>query len=214
MNAYETAVSLGITGDVVAQYNTFKQYGLTKNKIAIGDLLFLLSDRDMMVRLIRPADTGEKWSGSLINLILYVNSVGTPEQVTGVNKFFSHITNDRNTWFDTTNPNYSGPLLAMRTLFADQPTMPTSADFDALVGLGGGYVCGTLEEFTNQKEVVEAAAEVAAQVAAEAEALQALHNFRAGFQTRFDAIKNQFGTSEQPLGAAALRAMADEWEAA
>lgn len=156
MNAYETAVSLGITGDVVTQYNTFKQYGLTKNKIAIGDLLFLLSDRDMMVRLVRPADTGEKWSGSLINLILYVNSVGTPEQVTGVNKFFSHITNDRNTWFDTTNPNYSGPLLAMRTLFADQPTMPTSADFDALAGLGGGYVCGTLEEFTNQRDEAEA----------------------------------------------------------
>ncbi len=156
MNAYETAVSIGITGDVVTQYNTFKQYGLTKNKIAIGDLLFLLSDRDMMVRLIRPADTGEKWSGSLINLILYINSVGTPEQIVGVNKFFSHITNDRNTWFDTTNPNYSGPLLVMRSLFADQPTMPTSADFDALAGLGGGYVCGTLEEFTNQRDEAEA----------------------------------------------------------
>ena len=35
MNAYEKAQQLGITGDVVTQYNTFKQYGLTKNKIAI-----------------------------------------------------------------------------------------------------------------------------------------------------------------------------------
>jgi hypothetical protein len=34
-----------------------------------------------------------------------------------------------------------------------------------------------------------------------------------GFQARFDAIKNQIGTSEQPQAVAALRAIAEELEA-
>lgn len=163
MNTYQTSQSLGITGDDATQHATLQAYGMTRSRIAIADLLFLLSDRNMMVRLIRPADTGEKWSGSIINLILYVNENGTADQITGVNKFFSHITNDRNTWFDTTNPAYSSPLQAMRAMFADQPGMPSSADFDAFVSLGGGYLCGTLEEFAAEHEAADTfAAEQAA----------------------------------------------------
>jgi hypothetical protein len=155
MHAYQKAVSLGITGDDKTMFETLQQYGLTHYPIKLGDLLFMLSDRNMMVRLIRPADTGEKWAGTLVNLILFVNQNGTPEQVVAVNKFFSHITNDRNIQFDTTNPAYAGAVWAMRQAFQDQPGMPSSADFDALADLGGGAIATTLEDFSIQRKQTE-----------------------------------------------------------
>lgn len=151
MNAYQKAVSLGITGDDKTMFETLQQYGLTYNPIKLGDLLYMLSDRNMMVRLIRPTDTGEKWGGTLVNMILFVNQNGTPEQITAVNKFFSHITNDRNIQFDTTNPAYAGAVWAMRVAFQDKPGMPSSADFDALAALGGGAIATTLEDFSEQR---------------------------------------------------------------
>lgn len=158
MNSYQTATAFGLDGDDATRHATLQAYGLTRNRIAIADLLFLLSSRGLMVRLIRPADTGEKWAGTLINMILYLDANGTADQVTAVGEFFSHITNDRNTWLDTTNPAYAAPLRAMRLAFSDQQGMPTSADFDAILALGGGYVCGTIEQFTAEREEAEAAA--------------------------------------------------------
>lgn len=202
MNAYEKAQSLGLTGTDAEQFAALQAYGLTANKISIAELLFLLSERNMMVRLVRPTDTGEKWTGSIINLILYVGANGTEDQITAVNKFFSHITNDRNTWFDTTNPIYSASMLAMQFAFADQPNMPTTADFEAVVALGGGrpYVATTLEDFTSQRETSEATiAEQAARAAFDAEWAAALNG----------GINAALSAMDRTALVAAMRAQAD-----
>jgi hypothetical protein len=155
MNSYELAKSLGLQGDDKTQFAVLQSLSVTHNRIAIGDLLFLMRNRGMMIRLIRPADTGEKWGGTLTNLILFVNANGSPEQVAGVNKFFSHITDDRSDWFDTTDPSIAGLVTAMRVAFQDKPGMPTSDDFDSIAALGGGFVATTLDDFTALRVTAE-----------------------------------------------------------
>jgi len=110
----------------------------TVSVVSLNDLLFTLNNRGMLVRLIRPADTGEKWAGSVVNMILHVNTNGTAEEATAVNQWFSHITNDRNNTFDTTDATFAGLVGLMQATFGGQPTMPTVADFDAIFDLGGG----------------------------------------------------------------------------
>ena len=111
----------------------------TVKPIELGELLDLLNRRKMLVRLIRPADTGEKWTGTVVNMILHVNdaAAGTP-LADAVNQWFSHITNDRNSVFDTTDATFAGQLALLATQFADQPNMPTAADFESITELGGG----------------------------------------------------------------------------
>jgi hypothetical protein len=118
----------------------------TLTDIEITSLLFLLNERGMLVRLLRPTDTGEKWGGSLVNLILGVNQVGTAQQIEMVNRFFSHITNERNRIFSTTNPLYAGQILFLKAAFAGKPNMPTAADFDAVLALGRGIFAVTIEQ--------------------------------------------------------------------
>lgn len=159
MNAYEKAQSLGLTGTDAAIVLALKATGITVQKIALADLLFLLNNRGMLVRLIRPADTGEKWSGTAVNMVLAINSNGTPEQAFAVNQWFSHITNDRNQFFDTTQPEFAAAFWALSRSMADLPGMPTALDFEAVANLGGGWLFATLtiEEYQSQKAAAQAA---------------------------------------------------------
>ena len=208
MNAYEKSQQLGLTGTDAEIVDILKSTGITARKIDLSYLMELLNFRGML-RKTDGSGGQERWIGTLQNLKSALVALNQTEAVVAYETWFSHVTNPRQTHWDTTLPQYAAGFLAMKTSFADAPNMPSSADFAAVAVLGGGWLFAdlTVEQFTTQRVAAEAAA-------AEAEALQALQNLRAGFQTRFDAIKNQFGTSEQPLGAAALRAMADEWEAA
>jgi len=158
MNAYETAQSLGITGTDAEIVAALQATGLTHTKISIGDLLFLLRNRAMMTRLIRPADTGEKWGGSLINLILYATDSLPAEVSRSIETFFSHITDDRSQFFDTTMLAHSAPFWAMAQGFGGTPTMPTVDDFQAVAALGGGWQFAdlTTEQFTAQRTDAEA----------------------------------------------------------
>jgi hypothetical protein len=159
MNAYEKAQALGLTGTDGQIVIALKSTGLTASRIALGDLLFLLNNRGMLVRLIRPVDTGEKWSGTVVNMVLAINASGTPEQAFAVNQWFSHITNDRNQFFDTTVPEFSAPFWALSRSMADLPTMPSALDFEAVANLGGGWLFSTLtlEEYQSQKAAAQAA---------------------------------------------------------
>jgi hypothetical protein len=131
----------------------------TARPVPLGDLMFVLNARGMLTRLIRPADTGEKWGGSVVNMILAVNDSGNIQAAGMVNQWFSHITNPNNRFFDTTEPVYSGQLAAMRASFADQPTMPTAADFDAIVELGGGLKYAGVTEADVQAVIARTAIE-------------------------------------------------------
>ena len=168
MNAYETAQSLALTGTDAEIVAALQATGLTHTKISIGDLLFLLRNRAMMTRLIRPADTGEKWGGSLINLILYATDSLPAEMSRSIETFFSHITDDRSQFFDTTLMEHSAAFWAMAQSFGGTPTMPTIDDFTAVAALGGGWRFAdlTTEQFAAQQaDAVDAivAAELAQQ---------------------------------------------------
>jgi hypothetical protein len=146
MNAYEKAQELGLTGtdsEIVAQ---LKATGLTANKIRLADLLFTLNNRGMLVRLIRPADTGEKWAGTVVNMVLYLNDSGSPEQAAAVNQWFSHITNDRNEFFDTTLIPFASTFWALAQALGGGPGMPSPEDFEAVAALGGGWLFSDLTE--------------------------------------------------------------------
>jgi len=158
MNAYETAQSLQLTGTDAEIVAALRATGLTHNKISIGDLLFLLRNRAMMTRLIRPADTGEKWGGSLISLILYATDYAPSEVSRSIETFFSHITDDRSQFFDTTMLAHSAAFWAMAEGFGGTPTMPTIDDFTAVAALGGGWRFAdlTAEQFAEQRADAEA----------------------------------------------------------
>jgi len=130
-------IEAGLTDEEIA--DALRLSGVTPRKVPISDLLFELNNRAMLVRLIRPADTGEKWAGTVVNMMLYITENGTPEQVMEINQWFSHITNDRNQSYDTTIAQYAAPLWSLRNQFGGQPTMPTVEDFDAIAAIGGGW---------------------------------------------------------------------------
>jgi len=160
MNAYEKAQQLGMTGDDASIVTQLQATGLTQSKIDLGSLLFVMNERNMLTRLVRPADTGEKWSGTVVNMILFVNANGTDDQKYAINKWFSHITGDRNSYFDTTDVSVSAPFWTMRNMFGGQQTMPSISDFDAVAALGGGWLYASLSEpeYSAQKADAEATA--------------------------------------------------------
>lgn len=200
MNAYQKSVELGLTGTDSEIVATLRASGLTASKIALADLLFLLNNRGMLVRLIRPADTGEKWSGTAVNMVLAINANGTPEQAFAVNQWFSHITNDRNQFFDTTQPQFAAAFWGLSQSVAGGPGMPSTADFAAVAALGGGWLFAdlTVQQFAAQRTSAETEAALTAQ--------------RNALRLRLDTIWNQIGTSEQADAIADLRAIADELE--
>lgn len=111
----------------------------TVKAISLTDLMHAMNFRGMLTRLIRPTDNGEKWSGTVVNMIAAVESAGNAELTAAVQQWFSHITSDRNQTFDTTREDYANLFDAIRQAVADGEQMPTSADFDAIIALGGGY---------------------------------------------------------------------------
>ena len=159
MNAYEWAQRLGFAGTDQQIVDQLKATGLTPNRIPLADLLFTLNNRGMLIRLIRPADTGEKWAGSVVNMVLALNASGTPEQAFAVNKWFSHITNDRNQFFDTTDPTLAAPFWQLYTLLAGVEGMPSAEDFKAVAALGGGWLFDglTVERYTADKAIYDQA---------------------------------------------------------
>jgi hypothetical protein len=161
MNAYEKAQSLGLTGTDAEIVAALKVTGLTASKIALADLLFTLNNRGMLVRLIRPVDTGEKWSGTVVNMVLAVNAGGSPQHAAAVNQWFSHITNDRNQFFDTTVPEFSAPFWALAQSMGGLQNMPSAADFAAVAALGGGWLFAdlTAEQFAAQRNAAAAEAD-------------------------------------------------------
>ena len=170
--------------------DSLRATGVTQRAIDLGDLLFLLNNRGMLVRLIRPADSGEKWSGSLVNLINLCNDTSHP-LATHVNQFFSHITNDRNKTFDTRQREYAGLFMLIVSTFAGQPTMPTMEDFAAIADLGGGWIYGNV----TASEVDAALAEVEKQAIIDAtresiaDQLRPLQVKKTNIDARLDAVK-------------------------
>jgi hypothetical protein len=158
MNAYETSINLGLTGTDAEKVATLKATGVTARSIVLSDLLFLLNFRGMLTKLVNN-NSDEKWSGTVLAMkaAIAADAVATAH----IDRWLSHITNPRNTHWDTTDANYSAPFWAMAQAVAGGPGMPSAADFAAVAALGGGWLFAelTAEQFAAQRNAAAAEAD-------------------------------------------------------
>jgi len=194
MNAYEKAQSLSLSGTDAEIVAVLKSTGLTARPIVLAELLFLLNFRGMLTKLVSN-NADEKWTGSVLAMKAAI--AADPTSTAHVDRWLSHITNPRNTHWDTTDASYSAPFWAMAQAVADGPGMPSASDFAAVAALGGGWMFAdlTVEQFAAQR----------AAAAAESQ--------KQAMRSRIDTALNQIGTSEQADAIADFRAIADELEA-
>jgi hypothetical protein len=155
MSAYQKAVSLGLTGTDAEIVTALRASGLTARQIVLSELLFLLNFRGMLTKLVSN-NSDEKWSGSVLAMKAAI--AADPVATAHVDRWLSHITNPRNTHWDTTDPNYSAPFWALSQAVAGGPGMPSVEDFAAVAALGGGwlYVDLTTDQFAEQRATAEA----------------------------------------------------------
>lgn len=156
MNAYEKAVSLGLTGTDSAIVAVLKSTGLTARPIVLAELLFLMNFRGMLTKLVSN-NSDEKWAGTVLAMKTAI--AADPAATAHVDRWLSHITNPRNTHWDTTDANYSAPFWKLSQMLAGGETMPSAADFTAVAALGGGWVFAdlTVEQFAVQRAAAQAA---------------------------------------------------------
>ncbi len=198
MNAYEKAQALGLVGtdeEIVAQLRP-----ITVTPINLAYLMEMLNFRGML-RKTDGSNGQERWQGTLQNLKSALVVYGMTDATIEYETWFSHVTNPRQVSWDTSRPEYAIGFAEMQTTFGGQPTMPSVADFEAVVALGGGrpYVDLTVESYTELRSNAESQAVIDAE--------------RNTLRVRLDSVFNQIGTSEQPDAIIELRAIADELEA-
>lgn len=200
MSTYQYAQSLGLTGTPQEIVDQLKATGLTVRSIVLSDLLFLLNFRGMLTKIVSN-NADEKWTGTVLALKAAI--AADPVATAHVDRWLSHITNPRNTHWDTTDVNYAAPFWALSQALGGVPGMPSVEDFAAVAALGGGWRFAnlTVEQYNSEKDAYDAA-----------QAQAALLAQRDSYRQRFDAALNTLGTSEQADGIAALRTMIDEME--
>jgi hypothetical protein len=158
MNAYETLINLGLTGTDAEQVATLKATGVTARPIILAELLFLLNFRGMLTKLVNN-NSDEKWSGTVLAMkaAIAADAVATAH----VDRWLSHITNPRNTHWDTTDANYAAPFWALSQAVAGGQGMPSVEDFAAVAALGGGWLFAdlTAEQFAAQRNAAVAEAD-------------------------------------------------------
>ena len=160
MSAYQKSIDLGLTGTDAEKVATLKATGVTARSIVLSDLLFLLNFRGMLTKLVSN-NSDEKWSGTVLAMKAAI--AGDAVATAHVDRWLSHITNPRNTHWDTTDANYSAPFWAMAQAVAGGPGMPSVEDFAAVAALGGGWLFAdlTVEQFAAQRDAAVQATESA-----------------------------------------------------
>lgn len=156
MNAYDTSISLGLTGTDAEKVATLKVSGVTARSIVLSDLLFLLNFRGMLTKLVSN-NSDEKWSGTVLAMKAAI--AGDAVATAHVDRWLSHITNPRNTHWDTTDASYAGAFWALSQAVAGGPGMPSVEDFAAVAALGGGWLFAdlTVEQFAAQRTAAQSA---------------------------------------------------------
>jgi hypothetical protein len=150
MNAYEKAQQLGLTGTDSEIVAVLKSTGLTARPIVLAELLFLLNFRGMLTKLVSN-NADEKWTGTVLAMKAAI--AADPVATAHVDRWLSHITNPRNTHWDTTDSAYSGPFWSMSQQLGGVELMPSVEDFAAVAALGGGWLFAdlTAEQFGAQR---------------------------------------------------------------
>lgn len=195
------SVSLGLTGTDQEKVDVLKT--LTANPIRLDYLLEMLNFRGML-RKTDGSQGQERWVGTLQNLKAALVALDLTEKVTAYEMWFSHVTNPRQTTWDTRFPQWAAAFYAMELAFAGQSDMPSQADFDAVVALGGGrpYAGLTDQQFADQRATAQAAA-----------ALELIDQAYATVQNEIVATELSSPTRTKASIAAKLRAAAAALEA-
>jgi hypothetical protein len=194
-NAYAKAQQLGLTGTDAEIVAALRSTGLTARSIVLSELLFLLNFRGMLTKLVSN-NSDEKWTGSVLAMKGAI--AADPAATAHVDRWLSHITNPRNTHWDTSDANYAGPFWALSQAVAGGQGMPSAEDFAAVAALGDGWLFAdlTAEQFAAERAAAEA------------------QSAREALRSRIDTAWNQIGTDEQAEAIVEFRAIADELEAA
>jgi hypothetical protein len=209
MNSYQYALQNQITGTEYQIVSQLAASGVTARPMQLNELLYLLNMRGMLVKLAVPGVAGERWTGSVMNMIAAVNSMGTEQIKFALSIWFSHITNPRNEQWDTTQSAHAATFLSLSQAFGGLPAMPSVADFAAVASLGGGWLFTdlTVEQFQADKLAYDAAeaeriateearaaeqALAATKAAMEDAAMNRLQAFR-------EALSSWNGTEEGPV---------------
>ena len=200
MNAYEKSIALNLDGTDAEIVAALKSTGVTASKIDLAYLMELLNFRGML-RKTDGSGGQERWIGTLQNLKAALVALNQTAAVTAYETWFSHVTNPRQTHWDTSQPQYAAGFWAMRSTFADGDGMPSSEDFAAVASLGGGWMFSelTVEQFATQRTDTET--KVATIIA------------RNNRRSLYDTFENAIGTSEQAAKIAEMRTMLDALEA-
>lgn len=169
MNAYEKSVALGLTGTDQEKVDVLKM--ITATPIRLDYLLEMLNFRGML-RKTDGSQGQERWVGTLQNLKAALIALNLTEKVAAYEMWFSHVTNPRQVTWDTRFPQWAAAFYAMEQSFAgltlgtpEAPlVMPSQADFDAVIALGGGrpYSNLTDQQFAAQRSAAQASAALAA----------------------------------------------------
>ena len=151
MNAYAKAHALGLTGTDAEIVAALQATGVTARSIVLSELLFLLNFRGMLTKLVSN-NADEKWTGSVLAMKSAI--AADPTATAHVDRWLSHITNPRNTHWDTTDASYSAPFWALSQAVAGGPGVPSVEDFAAVAALGSGWLFAdlTAEQFAAQRE--------------------------------------------------------------
>lgn len=157
MNAFEYAQTHNITGTNAEIVSALKATGITARSIVLAELLFLLNFRGMLTKLVSN-NADEKWTGSVLAMKAAI--AADPTATAHFDRWLSHITNPRNTHWDTTDSAYSAPFWAMAQAVAGGPGMPSVDDFSAVAALGGGWLFAelTVEQLAAQRAAAESTA--------------------------------------------------------
>lgn len=200
MNAYEKSIALNLDGTDAEIVAALKSTGVTASKIDLAYLMELLNFRGML-RKTDGSGGQERWIGTLQNIKAALVALNQTAAVTAYETWFSHVTNPRQTHWDTSQPQYAAGFWAMRSTFADGDGMPSSEDFAAVASLGGGWMFSelTVEQFATQRTDTET--KVATIIA------------RNNRRSLYDTFENAIGTSEQPAKIIEMRTMLDALEA-
>lgn len=199
MNAYEKAQSLGLTG--TDQQIVDQLQPLTVTPISITYLMELLNFRGML-RKTDGQNGDERWKGTLQNLKAYLVASELTEFVDAYELWFSHVTNPRQTNWDTSVPAFATAFAQMEASFAGQPGMPSVEDFQAVIALGGGrpFASMTPEQFDADRNTSLAAK-------AARQAFEAIRNRRQAWDTLAADIRSQIESGQLADNAAVIAAV-------
>jgi hypothetical protein len=136
--SYEDIRALHEAGqDAATIAATFNAWGVTEHDIDLAALLYTMNFNGMLTKEVGN-DAAKKWTGTV--LVMKEAVAADASATTSINQWLSHITNQRNSNWQTTRPEYAAPFYALYQIFNNPPNdaVFNVGDLDAIYALGGG----------------------------------------------------------------------------